>query len=138
MIRTSRVTHARQGFTLLEIVISIAVMLGAITAIFQLISIGSQAAVQARFRTDAVLYAETKLQEAVGGIIPMQSGGGTVEEDELWEWSLTVEPGTIDGLLTVSVTLLRRDERNPNANHSYTLQRIVRDPQLFLDAALGE
>ena len=130
-------THQR-GFTLLEVIIAVAVLLGALTAIFQLISTGSTASVQAQFRAEAIILAETKLNEAIGGVIPLESSSAQeIEESTEWTWELTVEPASQTDVLSVTVTVARESE-SPAGNHSYSITRMVRDPQIFLDAALSE
>ena len=136
LIHPVRLRRSR-GFTLLEMVIAMGIMFGSLAAIFQLITIGQQASLEAQFRTEAVIYAETKLQESLAGVIPMQSGSGQVEEDTDWLWSLTVEPGNVDGLLIATMTLTR-DSKDALGKHAYSIRRMVRDPQTFLDAALSE
>lgn len=126
------------GFTLLEVVIAVAVLLGAITALFQLINVGHRSSIQSKLRSDAVLIAETKMNEAVGGIIEMQSSSEEELEDYPgWLWSLTVDDAGLDGLLQVTVTV-RRDTTDVSAEHEYSMTRLLRDPQMFIDAALGE
>ncbi len=134
----SRRGTRRRGFTLLEIVLSIAILFGALTAIFQVLSVGNQAAVQGQFRTAAVLYAETKLNEAIAGVVPLQSTGKTpLEDDDAWSWSMTVGSGSLNDLLMVTVTVTR-DGESAASRHQYSVSRLVRDPQIFLDAALGQ
>lgn len=134
---TSIVRRPARGFTLLEMVIAMAIMFGSLTAIIQLITLGQQASLEAQFRTEAVIYAETKLQESLAGAIPLQAGGGQVEEDPDWQWSLTVDPGSIDGLLVATMTVTR-NSKEALGKHVYSIRRMVRDPQTFLDAALAE
>jgi len=128
----------RAAFTLLEVVIAVAILLGSITALFQLLNLGHRSSTQAQFRTEAVLLAELKMNEAVAGIIPLQS---TAEEEPEeypgWLWSMTVEEAGLDGLLKLTVTV-RRDATSVTAEHEYSATRMIRDPQIFLDAALGD
>lgn len=130
--------NAPAGFTLLEVVIAVAVLLGAITVLFQLINVGHRSSIQSKLRSDAVLIAETKMNEAVGGVIEMQSTSEAELEDYPdWLWSLTVEDAGLDGLLQVTVTV-RRDTTDVTVAHEYSMTRLIRDPQMFIDAALGE
>lgn len=130
----------REGFTLLEVVIAVAVLLGAITALFQLINLGHRSSLQGQFRSDAVLIAELKMNEAVGGVTELISTTEEeIEEYPDWLWSMSVEDTSQEGLLQVTVIVRRDAEPNqPNAAHEYSMTRYLRDPQLFLDAALEE
>jgi type II secretion system protein I len=134
----SNSANSRCGFTLLEVIIATAVLLGSITVLFQLISIGQRSSTQGQFRSDAVLIAETKMNEAVAGVIELNS---TTEEDVAdypgWLWSMTVDDTGLDGLLQVTI-IVRRDAPTTQAaaQHEYSMTRYLRDPQLFLDAAM--
>ena len=126
------------GFTLLEVVIAVAILLASMTALFQLINIGHRSSLQSRFRSDAVLIAETRMNEAGGGVIElMATTEEEVEDYPGWLWSMTVDDTSLDGLLQVTVSV-RRDATEPNAQHEYSMTRYLRDPQMFIDAALEE
>jgi len=125
----------RTGMTLLEVFIALAIFIGALAVITQIVSTGSRAAVQAQLQTDAVLRAETVMAEAVAGVIALQSASGQAfSDDPDWTWSLTVAEGShIDTLqLTVVVNHANSTGR---INAQATLTRLLRDPQVFLDAA---
>ena len=135
--RLSRNKRPRSAFTLLEVVIAVAVLLGSITALFQLMNHGHRASIQAQFRTQAVMLVDTKMNEAVAGVINLQSTTEEESEDYPgWLWSMTVDDAGIEGLLKVTVTA-RRDGSSVVSAHEYSVTRMVRDPQIFLDAALG-
>jgi type II secretion system protein I len=139
MQRTPRHSDSlREGFTLLEVVIAVAILLGSITALFQLINIGHRSSIQGKFRSDAVLIAETRMNEAAGGVIELMSTTEEeVEDSPGWMWSMTVEESSFDDLLQVTVNV-RRDATEPSARHEYSMTRYLRDPQMFLDAAVEE
>lgn len=127
----------RSGFTLLEVVIAVAILLGSITALFQLLTLGHRSSIQAQFRTDAVLLADLKMNEAIAGITTLQSTGEEESEDYPgWLWSMSVEDAGLDDLLQITVTV-RRDSTSVAAKHEYSATKYIRDPQIFLDAALG-
>ncbi|MFH1304254.1 MAG: prepilin-type N-terminal cleavage/methylation domain-containing protein [Planctomycetota bacterium] len=126
----------RSGLTLLEVLISLSIFLGALAAIGQLIGIGSRAALQAQLRTQAIMKCQSKLAEVLAGVQPMESvtQAAFEEDDDNWKWSLNVEPGAYENLLmlTVSVTYSGASEM---VTTSYQLMRQVRDPAMLLDAA---
>ncbi|MBD3673984.1 MAG: hypothetical protein HUJ26_10715 [Planctomycetaceae bacterium] len=136
-LRQSGKSSRRSAFTLLEVVIAVAVLLGSITALFQLMNHGHRASVQAQFRTQAVMLVDTKLNEAVAGVLTLQSTTDEESEDYPgWLWSMSVDDAGIEGLLQVTVTAHRDGDTTVSA-HEYSATRFVRDPQIFLDAALG-
>jgi general secretion pathway protein I len=130
----------RNGLSLLEVIISVAIFLGAMTAIMQGLSVGQRSELAARLQSEAVLRSEAKMGEILcGAEEPNSSEGNSFEDDETgnWEWSVNVKEGGAPGLLQVTVAVEHKpggDE--PNAG--FTLVRLMRDPQLFLDAALQE
>ena len=114
---------------------ALAVFLGAFTVIGQIISTGSRASVAGQLESEAVLRARTKLAEVVGGIEPVAGvQGESFEDDPSWTWSLTVSDGPHDDLLLLTITIEHLgSDGTPDA--TFLLNRIVRDPQLFIDAA---
>lgn len=96
----SATTHlfrtARNGLSLLEVLISVAIFLGALTAIMQLLNTGRQSEVSARLKTEAVLRCEAKMGEIISGIEKaVSSAEGTFSDDEIgnWHWSTEVTSG---------------------------------------------
>lgn len=130
----------RHGLSLLEVLISVAIFLGAMTAIMQLLNSGQQSEISARLRTEAALRCEAKMAEIVSGIEEAVSANEQkFPDDEIgnWQWSAEVANGIATSLLRITVTVEHLpDGKNPNA--AFTLTRFMRDPQLFIDAALSE
>ncbi len=126
----------RRGLTLFEVVLSLAIFLGALVALSELISTGSRAAVHARLQTQAMLRCQSKMAEVLVGVEPMLAVSDSPFEDlsEDWTWTLIVGDGPVTDLLELELTVTHIGPNDiPNA--SYVLNRYVRDPQLFLDAA---
>lgn len=123
----------RRGLTLFEVVVSLAIFMGAIAAIGQLISTGARGAVYAKLQTQAVIRCETTLGEILGGYIPLHSTSGTFSDDSTWTWSVSVAPGQHPGLSIVEVTA-SHGGRSSMSNVSYTLRRLLRDPALAMQA----
>ena len=85
---------SRRGLTLLEVLLSLGLFLGALAALSQLWYGGVRASVQARLATQAILRCESKLNEVVAGAVPLQSTSDTpFDDDASWTWSLQVEVG---------------------------------------------
>jgi prepilin-type N-terminal cleavage/methylation domain-containing protein len=127
-----------RGLTLLEVVIALAIFVGSIAAIGQLVATGVQSAVRSRLQTQAVFRCESKMSEVVAGITPFQSTSETpYPDDPEWTWSVSLLPGPYESLYVVNVTATHRLAGGSSAT-SFSLQRLVRDPQVFLDALLAE
>ena len=125
---------ARRGMSLLEVFVALAIFIAALAVITQIISTGTRAAVRAQLQSEATLRAESCMAEAVAGAIPLENDRKPFDDDSAWQWNLSIESGPhVDTLLlTVSVDHSLSDGR---VNGSAMLKRIIRDPQLFLNAA---
>ena len=125
----------RAGLTLLEVLISLAIFLGALTSLSQLIGIGSRAAVQAQLRTQAILKCQSKLAEVLAGAQPLEAvSQAAFEDEENWKWSLDVQPGAYENMLQLTVSVLYSGA-GESVTTSYQLTRQIRDPAMLLDAA---
>lgn len=124
----------RRGLTLLEVLLSLGLFLGALAALSQLWYGGVRAAVQARLATQAILRCESKLNEVVAGAVPLQSTSDTpFDDDSSWTWSLQVEigPHTDSMLVTVKVS---HPGQSGLSSSDYQLRRLIRDPQVWTAA----
>jgi hypothetical protein len=118
----------------------VAIFLGAMTAIMQCLAVGQSSEVAARLQSEAVLRCEAKMGEILCGASEASSSqSNTFDDDETgnWEWTAQVSDAGTSGLLQVTVLVEHKpDGGEPNA--AFSLVRFMRDPQLFLDAALQE
>ncbi|MBI3864868.1 MAG: hypothetical protein HY290_23575 [Planctomycetia bacterium] len=121
----------RRGLSLFEVVISLAIFMGAIAAIGQLISTGARGAVSAKLQTQAVIRCETTLGEILGGYMSLQSTSGTYKDDTRWSYNVSVAPAQQQGLYIVEITA-SHDGQSSMSKVSYTLRRLVRDPGLAI------
>lgn len=139
-MRTSRRTRPsqRRGITLFEVLLALGIFLGAIAAIGQVINVGTIAAGEGQLNSEAVLRCETKLAEVIVGIEPMVAAEAQpFADDGRWLWSLTVTDGPHADLLQLDVTVTH-NRLNGTQDATFTLTRLVRDPQLYIDAAAME
>ena len=128
----------RGGLTLLEVVLALAIFVGTMAAILQIVNNGMRGAVRARLQTQAVVRCEAKIGELVAGAEPMQAVDSMpFADDPTWVWSATVNSGSTQGLYLVGVTV-QRVSTGPGGNVTFTAQRMMRDPQLFYDAFEAE
>lgn len=99
----------KHGLTLLEVLLSLAILGGAMVTIGELMRIGARNAEIARDQTTAQLIAETKMAELEVGFLPLQSLTTTAVEDleyqSDWLYTVTVEPVDQAGLVSVFVTV---------------------------------
>lgn len=124
----------RQGLTLLEVLLSLGLFLGALAALSQLWYGGVRAAVQARLSTQAILRCESKLNEVVAGAVPLTATSDTpFDDDATWTWSLQVESGPHADALLVTVKVSHPGQGGLSSN-DYQLRRLIRDPLVWTAA----
>lgn len=129
----------RSGITILEVLLSVAIFLGAMTAIGSLLTTGADSAIQAKLHTEAVIRCESKLAEAVSGVIELDAVSDKAFPDDTepgWSWSLAVDSGPHADLLALEVTVTHETTAG-FVDAQYTLNRLVRDPNVYLDAEMA-
>ena len=130
--------HCRSGLTLLEIVLSLAIFFGAIAALSQLAWNGTRAAVQARLKTQATIRCDTKLNEVLAGVEPMQSRSSTsFPDDGNWTWSQVVTPSSHPELVQIDLTVSHRGTSRLSSV-DVTLRRWAREQAVFVQAVTQE
>ncbi len=134
--KSHSVSLRRRGMTLLEIILALTIFFGALTALSQLAWNGSRAAVQARLKTQAIVRCEAKLAEVLAGAEPLQPKTKVPFTDNpQWTYSINIAESQYPELLQVEVTAAHSGN-NSLANVEFTLRRWMRDPSLFMDAAV--
>ena len=135
--RGSSSTHSpRGGLTLLEILLALAIFFGSLVVLSQLAWNGSRAAVQARLKTQAIIRCEAKLAEVLAGAETLQPKTRVPFPDNAaWSWSLSISETVYPDLLQLDVTVSHAGNSRL-ANVEFSLRRWMRDPSLFLDAAM--
>ena len=112
---SARVCFQRQGITLLEVVVSLAIFLFSIVAIGYLTSQGSERAYQTLQKTLALQLCQAKLAEASQGVLDFDNlpsgyqsydaGDDSAFKD--FQWKITADLGTIPDLYDVQVWVQR-------------------------------
>ena len=118
----------RYGFSLLEMILAIAILGGALVVIGHLVNIGYRSATEARIRHQANILADTKMAEVSAGVIELNSvSGSVIEEDPDWLYAVNVEPSDYLGLLMVTVTV-QQTPASAAEPVSLSLTRFMPDP----------
>ncbi len=126
---------SRRGLTLLEIILALTIFFGAMAALSQLAWSGSRAAIQARLKTQAIVRCEAKLAEVLAGIEALGPKFNVAfPDDAKWTYSVSIGDSPFPDLLQVQVTV-GHTGNNSLANVQFSLNRWMRDPSIFLDAA---
>lgn len=113
---------SRDGFSLLEVIVALGILFGAISVLGELARSGTRSARSARDLTQAQLLCESKLDEVTAGLVPLESAQGAFDTTggKQDEWLYSIEVGQADqyNMIPISVTV----EQNP---------QVVKDPVRF-------
>lgn len=124
---------AKRGFTLLEVVLALAILVGAIAVIGELVRLGVMAAGSARDQTQAQLLCESTMAEIAAGILPTQAAQGVpLPYDPEWVYHVALLPVDAPGMMAVQVTVVQVGVAGRPAEFSLT--RWIRDPGIELPA----
>jgi len=136
MIRRTHST-GRPGMSLLEVMTAMAIFLMALIVIGRLIVMSTDMALDVQYQSQAAQMCQSKLAEVVAGAVPLNAQNDVpFDEDPDWKWSLDCEQGSVTGLWTVTVKVVR--ERGPNQRNECLLSQMMLDPSIkgsALDAA---
>jgi len=117
----------RKGLSLLEVMLAIVILGGALVMIGQLIRIGNRSAQNAQLISQAQILCDAKLAEISAGVLPLESvNESPIDEAPEWAYSVEVSNATQVGLLsvTVNVYLIGSDRYG----RSCRLTRFLPDP----------
>lgn len=117
---------SRNGLSLLEVILSIALLGMAMVIINQLIGIGYRSASEVRIYTDASILVDSKMAEVASGVLELeQVSGVSIDTDPDWAYSVSIEESDQIGLLSVTVTVEQTNIANPV---SLSVVRFMPDP----------
>jgi type II secretion system protein I len=119
----TRRNGARRGISLLESLVSLAILLISLVAINRLLDTAGMQANRVRERSLAAQLCQSKLAEIVAGV-PQSGQSGDFEELPGWEWSTDTAQHEITGVLTVRVSVRRKGDDVA----AFSLDQLVLDP----------
>lgn len=118
----------RNGLSLLEVILSIAILGGSMVMIGNLFHLGYRSALQAQMRNDANIMASATMSELVAGVIEIESTGETaVEGQPGWFYSVDIQSSLQPGLFLATV-IVSRGDTGGNVPTSISLARFIPDP----------
>jgi len=122
---------SRHGMTLLEVVIALALFFAAMSAIAEILRMGSDSSVKAQLRAEASRLGESKLNEVVAGILPLTPvQSQPFDGDRQWTWTLSVEDDTDVTLKRLLLTVNHLNAAG-KSDHEVKFARLLRDPAIF-------
>jgi prepilin-type N-terminal cleavage/methylation domain-containing protein len=124
-----------RGLSLLEVILAIAILGGALATIGELIRIGARNAAISRDLTTAQLYCESKMNEAASGVIDLENLE-TETLDEAGEWMCVITTEALDQqqLIAVNVTVGQNPDEFARPV-SFSMTRWIIDPAYVAECA---
>jgi len=117
----------RPGFSLMEVLVALAIFLLAFAGISRLVTLASDRALDVKLQSQATQLCQAKLAEVVAGAVPLSSQADvSLDEDPSWTWSLDAEQGNVPGLWNVTVKVKRQQSGGVHLEAS--LSQMVLDP----------
>jgi general secretion pathway protein I len=122
-------SRRRHGFSLLEVLLAMAILVGSLVVLSDLATIGRIHATKAADGTTAMRICRSKLNEIIAGLEPV----APVRDEPLdgepgWLYSVEVESLQQPGLVSVRVTV-RQEESENGRPLEFSLVRWIRDPR---------
>ena len=120
----------RRAFTLIEVLIALAIFLLAMAVFGSMIVRNGQVAAGIEQQNLATRLCQSKLHEVIAGVVPMSSQDDTpFDEEPDYTWSLEADNGAYDGLWQVTVTV-KRQTSGGGEPVQCTLTQMVLDPSV--------
>ncbi len=117
----------RSGLTLLEVMLSIAILGTSLAIIGQLVRIGIVHALNARLVSEANILCDAKMAELSAGVLELKSyGQTTIQDNPKWNFSVGVQPSDEIGLFLVTLVISQNDTEDPL---SISVNRFMPDPE---------
>ena len=125
----NRRTNRRKGMSLLEVIIALAVFLMSITGLVFLMGIANDNAMEAQMRSQAMSICQSQLSKAACGSVPLSGQSMSPSEDDSdYQVSMDADPGSFNGLFTVTVTVTRKRANGTELECSLT--QMILDPSI--------
>lgn len=126
--RPVQARRGRRGFTLLEVILSLAILAGALAVLGELVRLGLESAAEARDLSEAQLLCESLVAEiAAGAAYAEPVANQAIVDAAGWLYSVETEPTDDEELLSMRVTVAR-DPSTPGRPVSFSIVRLVKDP----------
>lgn len=120
---------SRKGMSLLEVLVATSIFLLALIGLTQLLNLSSDKALEVQFRSEATQLCQGKLSEITSGALPLQGGSDTFPEAPEYQWTATVDSGSVANLFDVTVTVSR--QRANGTTLEVSLSQSVLDPSVI-------
>ena len=118
----------RRGITLMEVLVSLMILLFSSTAIYQLVFMGSERAVEVKLHSRASMLCQSKMEELKTGAETLVSVSGTAfkDADSAWQYDIDISDADVPDLKRVRVTV--KQDRGDRGSFEVSLVRLILDP----------
>jgi len=121
-------SRQRRGLSLLEVILSIAILGGSMVVIGHLYNLGFRSALQAQFRSEANRLADSKMAELASGMIPIESTGDSdIDEAPGWQYAIEIEDSLQPGLFLATV-IVKQESESAILPDGLSIVRFIPDP----------
>lgn len=120
--------NRRNGLSLVEVLLSIAILGGSMVVISNMYFLAYRSAVRARLVNDANILCDTVMAELAAGVLPANSiAGQTFQDNPEWAYSVEIGSSMQPGLLVANVIV---QQANPEVAVpvSVSIVRFLPDP----------
>ena len=121
--------RTRRGITLMEVLVALIILLFSYIAIYQLVSMGTDRAIDVKYHARASMLCQSKLEELKLGAEPLNGVGPTAfkeEGDAPYQYEIKIEEGEVKEIKKVQVTVRR--EKADGRTVEVSLSRFILDP----------
>lgn len=127
-MRRHRAERARRGLSLLEVILSVAILGGSMAVIGNLYHLGYRSGLKSQLLNDANMIAGSTMAELVVGSIPLEStGDAEVPNNPGWFYSVDIQDSMQAGLFLATVVVRRGDEQSA-VPAAISIVRLIPDP----------
>jgi len=102
------------GFTLLEVILALAILAGSVAILGQVMRLASRNAADAHAETRAQILAATKMDEILSGMVPQEEAVREpldVEDTMPWLYSVTLTDTEFEGVTAIEVLVEQELEK---------------------------
>ncbi|MAI74450.1 MAG: hypothetical protein CMM01_26630 [Rhodopirellula sp.] len=127
----SRKKHKRSGLTILEVLISIAIFLFAMTGISTLINNGLRSTVDGQARTRAALLCASTMESILSGALSIDTNSNQIPfpiPNEDWSWRARLSSSESPNLSLLTVEVFKKETRSRSI--SVELSRLIPDSRI--------
>jgi prepilin-type N-terminal cleavage/methylation domain-containing protein len=119
--------NGRQGMSLLEVLVALAIFLFALIVLGRLVIMGGERARDVQELAQATQLCQSKLSEVAAGAVPLSSQSGVpLDEAPDWTWSLDCSQDDVANLWSVTIKVGK--DRPDGSRIECTLSQKVLDP----------